>query len=78
MPKEWKVLDWPDSCAHCGDGFEVYTDHKNEGYAYDGDEVRCLSCRMPGYVSADGESAYIQWHEEPDCDCEWCKAHPVE
>ena len=79
--KTWKLLDWPDSCPYCGDGPEILT-VRDDNLAYDGDEVRCASCHMPGYVSMDDDhanpTAYINWHEEPGCTCEWCKAHPEE
>lgn len=82
--KQWKDLDWAESCPYCGDAAEVFTDAKDD-LAYDTDDVRCVGCGCPGYVSVveDGYGdepgyAYINWHEEPDCDCDWCLNHPEE
>lgn len=81
---KWKPWAF-DECPHCGsDAVEVFTTCKGEGLAWDGDKARCSECKCPGHVSCtgddlDGESerAVIAWHDEPDCDCEWCKANPA-
>lgn len=71
--RQWR--SWEGNCSWCGDDVEVLTTSGRDNYAFDGDEARCVSCRCPGGVSvpADDEAAYIDWHEEPDCQCEWCK-----
>jgi len=81
--KAWRL--WPhDECLHCGSAVEVFTDAPEEMLTED-DEARCVECGCPGTVGIqDGgpddcdDVAYINWHDEPDCDCEWCKAHPAE
>jgi hypothetical protein len=72
MSKEWK--DWDgEQCHHCGNDAEVLTtcDH---GEACDGDEVRCVGCGCPGGISTDEVEAWVNWHDEPDCDCWWCNS----
>jgi len=75
--KEWKP--WPfEECVHCGSTGLVFTD-ADEGYAWDGDDVVCQECGCPGQIVVSGmidDSAYVSWHDDPNCDCEWCKAHP--
>jgi hypothetical protein len=66
-----------DDCPECGAAPVITTDCKVDGHFYDGDEVRCSDCGCPGYFSADEDGGVISWHQEADCDCEWCKAHPV-
>ncbi len=70
---EWRQFSG--DCIFCGDEAEVLTNAGQDNFAYDGDEARCVSCRCPGsvIVPGDDDSAYIVWHDEPDCDCEWCK-----
>ena len=73
--------DWPDECPHCGAGAEVFTVSGKPNAASDGDEARCKDCHCPGVIcitDPDEDSAgnYIDWHDEPNCQCEWCKAHP--
>ncbi len=71
----WQSFE--DSCLHCGDDAEVYTDTGRDNYAGDGDEARCVSCACPGHVSVgdeeDGGHAWIVWHDEPGCNCQWCR-----
>jgi hypothetical protein len=68
----WKPL--PDECClHCGDGGEVLTDQP-PGYWTDGDQVRCVGCGCPGQACADPDEGWINWHDEPNCGCSWCKA----
>jgi len=76
--KRWETFK--DECPHCGDGAEVLTDSGRGNFAYDGDEARCVSCDCPGSVVVDtvDDPAYINWHDEVDCRCAWCLAHPVE
>jgi hypothetical protein len=69
-----------DECIHCGDGAEVLTGTGRDNYAYDGDKARCVGCGCPGTVNIsghEGEAATIDWHDEPDCDCDWCRTHPA-
>jgi hypothetical protein len=70
--KVWTDVPW-DECSHCGGNAEVLTDAP-DGYACDGDEARCGCCGCPGCVSADEDGTYINWHDEPEgeCDCWWC------
>jgi len=64
-----------DQCDNCGGLAEIRTTAE-EGYAYDGDEARCTECGMPGGICCDSESpAVIMWHDEPDCECEWCQSN---
>lgn len=77
---EWRPFN--DECPHCGDDAEVFTTTGQDNLAYDGDKARCVTCNCPGGVVLDDApdyegSAYIAWHDEPNCDCEWCKTHPV-
>lgn len=73
--KEWRYFN--DDCLHCGGDAEVLTDTGEDNLACDGDEARCTSCGCPGHVSCDDERGWINWHDEPDCDCEWCKKNPA-
>lgn len=76
--KQWRPFSG--DCLHCGDDAEVFTDSGSDNMAYDGDRARCVSCGCPGVVNIEeeGESCHngIQWHDEPDCQCEWCLANP--
>ena len=75
---EWRSFEA--CCAHCGSGAEVYTTTGKDNWAYDGDEARCTDCGCPGFVNVSGyedEPATIDWHDEPNCDCDWCKANPA-
>jgi hypothetical protein len=78
--KRWKPISWA-NCIHCGsDDVEVLTDlndPENPEYVYDGDEARCRECHCPGLVLADEDYAHVDWHDEPNCNCEWCEAHPI-
>jgi hypothetical protein len=73
--KKWQKFN--DECLHCGGEAEVLTDTGKDNLAYDGDEARCTDCGCSGYVVvyADEEEAYISWHDDPDCNCEWCKEY---
>jgi len=79
LPKEWRPFPG-DQCLHCGGECEVYTDVP-EGYACDGDSARCVECGCPGHVTVEPEPdepvAWVNWHDDPDCDCKWCqKTYP--
>lgn len=72
--KAWKPFE--DTCLHCGSEAEVFTDSDKPLTAYDGDEARCPECKCPGWVTVDSPTeAYIEWHDEPYCKCEWCKTN---
>ena len=73
----WKPING--DCDHCGAGAEVKTSSKDDGTAYDGDEVRCEECSMPGtfVVEEDGDG-WVRWHDEFGCQCDWCMSHPWE
>lgn len=75
-PKQWQPLDHQE-CIYCGDEAEVFTNIGELGMAWDGDAARCVDCHCPGVVIADEGCARVQWHDEPGCDCEWCKTHPT-
>jgi hypothetical protein len=51
----WK--DWPEDCPECGGSLQVFTDDPREGWATDGDSVRCVDpeCGATGHISADAE-----------------------
>lgn len=78
--KSWQPFN--DECLHCGSSAEVLTSTGQENLAHDGDEARCTECKCPGTVTVDESendneegNAAIVWHDEPSCDCEWCKAN---
>ena len=75
MNKIWK--SHPAECNHCGGNSEICTyEGLDEGWEYDGDEMRCVECKCPGQWNVfDEDSAYESWHDEPGCTCDWCKAH---
>ena len=73
----WKT--WPDECKHCGGALEILTTDPRDGWGFDGDALRCAECQCPGYLAVfDGDDVCAVMHDEPDCDCEWCKAHPID
>jgi hypothetical protein len=59
--KKWKYH--PDQCDHCGSGTEIFTDEGlEEGYGFDGDEMRCVECGAIGqWVVYDEDEAYSRW-----------------
>ena len=63
MAKIWKP--WPDQCDNCGSDTEIFTEESLEdGYAYDGDEVRCVECGAVGQWSVyDEDEAYTVFHD---------------
>ena len=62
MGKKWRPLDF-DECFACGDDVEVFTDAP-EGLVGDSDEVRCVVCHYPGWISVCDEDAYVGWCED--------------
>ena len=64
MDKHWIEIEF-DNCPECGDMPEVFTDCPDEGFFYDGDQVRCQECHHPGQFSCDSETpGYIAWQDE--------------
>lgn len=85
MNAQWKLIPNAGNCPSCGDEPEVLTSSTEPDCAWDGEKVRCASCGHPGTTAVDdsmdgGNDAdgrlYVNWHDDPKCDCEWCKAHP--
>ena len=74
MPESWELIG--DECPHCGCEAEALTCSTEPNTAFDGDKVRCCECGMPGtaQVEEDGD-LWVSWHDEPDCDCDWCQLH---
>lgn len=86
MTKTWQPFD-QECCPHCGGDAEVCT-YSEPGRFWEDDDARCNDCGCPGVVNIDDSwdmsdddeeeptgVAYISWHDEPDCVCEWCTAH---
>ncbi len=72
--RQWRPFD--DECPYCGCRAEVFTISDKDNYAYDQEDARCDTCQCPGMVCVEEDgSASISWHDEPDCDCEWCLAN---
>lgn len=74
--KQWRPLD--DDCMYCGGQGEAFTDSGHDNVASDGDAARCSECGCPGQVIVDEDDfphayAYISWHDERGCQCEWCR-----
>jgi len=61
--KQWQ--DYPDSCNDCGADLEAFTESEQEGYVFDGDDVRCVECSTTGYM--------VVLHED-DVRIEWCES----
>lgn len=79
--REWeKVNEGFGRCLHCGGIAEVLTKSDNpDKYLYDSEHARCTECSCPGITMLCYEGGKdvikIDWHDEPDCNCEWCKKH---
>jgi len=54
MAATWK--DWPEGCPECGCGLQALTTHAEEGWATDGDPVRCTYCGATGSIDVDAET----------------------
>jgi hypothetical protein len=54
---EYRWKEWPEDCPECGGSLEVFTRHTEDGWAGDGDTVRCVDpeCRTTGHISVDTE-----------------------
>lgn len=60
--KQWR--HYPDNCNDCGDDLEVFTESEQEGFVFDGDDVRCVECSATGYmVVYDEDDVRIEWRE---------------
>ena len=63
----WK--DWPEDCPECGGELQVFSDSPEDGWACDGDKVRCIDpeCGTTGQISADAEecchAVFLDWDE---------------
>ena len=68
MAEKWRPFDG--ECDHCGCGSEVLTASGRDGFAYDGDLVRCDECGFPGTLVVEEDDVWIHWHD--DCDCKRC------
>ena len=66
MSREWKRWDNPDdTCPKCDSIPEVLTDETREGYAVDGDKVRCPECDEEGRMAVTAtEQIEVIWSEE--------------
>ncbi len=79
--KEWRPFT--DFCAYCGGEAEVLTSTGRDNWAQNGDVARCTNCGCPGFVHDDGRehddcpTGSIDWHDGTNCECDWCKKHPV-
>ncbi|WP_407431276.1 hypothetical protein [Arcticibacter sp.] len=70
MSKKWKLFG--DECPICGSEAEVFTDSKDDGFAYDDDDDRCVECGLEGNVIIGDEDdnggcpAYVSWSDFDD------------
>ena len=62
MSKEWREIDF-ENYFSCGSNVEGFTDAP-EGLWDDSDEVRCVECHYPGWISVCEESCYVMWVED--------------
>ena len=70
----WK--DWPEDCPECGGPLQVFSDDPEDGWAYDGDKVRCIDpeCGTTGQITADAEEcchAIFLWEDEDQVSGVW-------
>ena len=72
----WKPFSGED-CLFCGGEVKVLTNSTEDDTAFDGDTTRCVGCGCPGMVSADADGVSIAWHDDPECNCNWCRRHPI-
>lgn len=77
MAKKWKPIEGSD-CPYCGSGAEIYAwEGLPASYGSDGDKARCQECHCPGSVIVEEFGGlWVNWHDDPDCRCDWCKEHP--
>jgi len=63
MKKIWK--EHPEQCDLCGDDSEIFTDEDmSEGYGYDGDDLRCVSCGCKGTWSVSDDGSFCNWDHD--------------
>ena len=60
--KKWKEIDCAE-CSECGGLAEIFTDLKEHNYGWDGDLVRCTSCKHTGHWSCDEDNATVVWKD---------------
>lgn len=68
-PSEYRWKGWPEDCPECGGPLEVFTRHAGDGWAGDGDTVRCVDpeCGIAGHISVDTEhGAYAMFLDQGD------------
>ena len=60
--KYWKSFG--EECPQCGSSTEVYTDHKEVGWAYNEDKIRCPDCEATGLLEV-GEQGdtFVCWDD---------------
>jgi len=65
MSREWKMWDNPDdTCPSCDSIPEVLTSETRNGYAVDGDSVRCPECDTRGVMMVTAtEQIEVMWDE---------------
>lgn len=67
MTQHWKPFDDGSQCEGCqeeGTG-EALTDCPYNGFAWDGDEVRCTKCNCVGRViRPEDERPFIHWEDK--------------
>jgi len=63
MANIWKYFS--EQCDFCGSDSEILTEeHLEEGWGYDGDDIRCTECGAKGYWSVDCDgNPYCNWIE---------------
>lgn len=65
----------PADCLYCGGASQIFTDENlPDGWGCDGDAMRCVECGCPGQwrVGEEEDDCYADWHDEMDCECDWC------
>lgn len=80
MVKKWKDIIGS-SCPYCGSSPEILVDEDlPDNCGHEEDKIRCSVCFCPGQwlVDAVDECGWIDWHDELNCNCDWCKEHPVD
>lgn len=68
--QRWQIFEAHEDCPHCGGVARFLTTAQES--VYDGDDGHCTTCGCPATVSCDEEAARVVWHDEPDCQCDWC------
>ena len=61
--KQWQ--HFPDSCDYCGNDLKVFTESDQEGFVFDGDDIRCVECSATGYIDVrDEDDGRIEWRDQ--------------